>query len=357
MRNAAVRGGIGAALVLFLALGPAYAAPSLARIKTTAGEAFVQRAEQQFPARPGLVLQQADVLSTGADGRMALMLPDNTRFSLGPDSRLTLTRFELDRLGEAGAVEARVDAGSLAIVSGRVAKTRPDAMLIRTPTALLGVRGTRFVVEPGLPSQEQSRFYPSRIKRVGRLHMPPPDRVVLLEGEQGQDTGALAVLGSNSDELAVLNQPNTEASVRPDEGVGQRNISPRELGRRYGRVVSALPPPPVTFDLYFDFDSTELIADSREQLDAVRREIERRGEGGEIRIVGHTDRAGQEAYNETLSRRRAALIGQLLGADLARAGVTSERITMDARGESGLLVGTRDGVVEERNRRVHIAIR
>jgi hypothetical protein len=36
--------------------------------------------------------------------------------------------------------------GTLAIVSGRIAKQAPDAMRVKTPAAILGVRGTEFVV-------------------------------------------------------------------------------------------------------------------------------------------------------------------------------------------------------------------
>jgi hypothetical protein len=32
------------------------------------------------------------------------------------------------------------------VISGRLAKASPDAMTVRTPTAILGVRGTEFVV-------------------------------------------------------------------------------------------------------------------------------------------------------------------------------------------------------------------
>ena len=41
----------------------------------------------------------------------------------------------------------RVDRGSLGVVSGNIAKSKRDAMRVRTPTSMLGVRGTRFVVE------------------------------------------------------------------------------------------------------------------------------------------------------------------------------------------------------------------
>ena len=35
---------------------------------------------------------------------------------------------------------------SLAVTSGRIAKQTPEAMTVRTPSAVLGVRGTEFVV-------------------------------------------------------------------------------------------------------------------------------------------------------------------------------------------------------------------
>jgi hypothetical protein len=37
--------------------------------------------------------------------------------------------------------------GTLAVISGRIASHSPDAMKVRTPTAILGVRGTKFLVQ------------------------------------------------------------------------------------------------------------------------------------------------------------------------------------------------------------------
>jgi len=37
--------------------------------------------------------------------------------------------------------------GTLAIVSGQIAKRSPDAMKVQTPTTILGVRGTKFAVK------------------------------------------------------------------------------------------------------------------------------------------------------------------------------------------------------------------
>ena len=44
---------------------------------------------------------------------------------------------------------SRVERGTLGIVSGQIAKQTPDAMRVRTPTSILGVRGTKFLVEVG----------------------------------------------------------------------------------------------------------------------------------------------------------------------------------------------------------------
>jgi hypothetical protein len=46
-------------------------------------------------------------------------------------------------------VAAELRSGTLAVISGRIAKQSPQSMTVRTPSALLGVRGTDFVVAVG----------------------------------------------------------------------------------------------------------------------------------------------------------------------------------------------------------------
>jgi hypothetical protein len=83
---------------------------------------------------------------TGKDGRMSLTFIDNTRFAVGPNSRVSVSEFQYDRTRQKGSFVTKVDRGSLAIVSGRIAKSDRDAMKVRTPNSLLGVRGTKFIV-------------------------------------------------------------------------------------------------------------------------------------------------------------------------------------------------------------------
>ena len=78
---------------------------------------------------------------------MSLTFVDNTRFAVGPNSQVSVNEFIYDRTRQKGSFVTRVDRGSLAVVSGKIAKSGRDAMKVRTPNSLLGVRGTKFIVE------------------------------------------------------------------------------------------------------------------------------------------------------------------------------------------------------------------
>ena len=123
------------------------ASAEIARVKMASGTASVERNGKQSRAAPGFQLQQGDELVTGKDGRISLTFLDNTRFAVGPNSRISVSQFRYDRTRQQGEFVTSVDRGSLAIVSGKIAKSKRDAMKVRTPTSLLGVRGTKFIVQ------------------------------------------------------------------------------------------------------------------------------------------------------------------------------------------------------------------
>lgn len=133
------------ALSLVLSSSPAIA--EIARVKSSSGMATVQRGANHVPATTGQKLQSGDWLVTGKNGRISLTFVDNTRFAIGPNSRVSVSQFEYNRTRQQGSFVTRVDRGSLAVVSGKIAKSSRDAMKVRTPNSLLGVRGTRFIVE------------------------------------------------------------------------------------------------------------------------------------------------------------------------------------------------------------------
>jgi hypothetical protein len=121
-------------------------AADIGQIKIAKGTVTIERGAQAQPATAGARLQTSDVVKTGVDGSVGINMSDNSLLSLGPNSTLSLDRYEFDSTTNQGAFDASLQRGTLAVVSGRIAKQSPDAVNVRTPHAVLGVRGTEFVV-------------------------------------------------------------------------------------------------------------------------------------------------------------------------------------------------------------------
>ena len=138
-----------AALVLAaVAIG---AAPALAQtgdvgmIKVAKGDVQIERAGQKIPGAVGTRVRQGDVLVTGAGASAGVSFLDNSMLSTGPNSRLAIDRFAFDKTTHAGSFETSLSQGTLAVITGKIAKQSPDAMKVRTPAAVLGARGTEFL--------------------------------------------------------------------------------------------------------------------------------------------------------------------------------------------------------------------
>ena len=119
----------------------------IAQIKKVTGQAAVLRSGERRPAKVGDVLFVKDVIETGSDGGIGITFIDNTVFSAGPSSQIALDEFQFDSNDFRGAMLADMRQGTLAVVSGDIARSTPGAMKIKTPTAILGVRGTTFAIQ------------------------------------------------------------------------------------------------------------------------------------------------------------------------------------------------------------------
>jgi hypothetical protein len=134
-------------LLLSVAISaPAAAETAIGQVKSASGEVSVLRGGASQKVAAGDRVYPSDVLTTGPDGSLGITFADNSMLSLGPDSRLSLDQFVFDTTTHAGVFESSLSSGTLAVKSGQIVKQTPEAMKIRTPSALLGVRGTEFVV-------------------------------------------------------------------------------------------------------------------------------------------------------------------------------------------------------------------
>ena len=128
----------------------AYAASASAQdvgqIKVISGAVHVERAGKSVPVEVGSPVLQSDVLVTGPDGTAGVTFSDNSLLSVGPNSVLAIDRYAFDTTTYAGQFDASRKKGTLAVVSGKMVKQTPGSMRVRTPTSIMGVRGTDFIV-------------------------------------------------------------------------------------------------------------------------------------------------------------------------------------------------------------------
>ena len=140
----------------FLVLALAIAAlPALASdigvVKVSRGAVSVERAGQKLPATVGMAVRASDVIVTGADGSAGITFTDNSLVSVGPGSSFAIEKYRFDSTTHAGEFEGSLRKGKLAAVSGKMVKQTPESMKIRTPSSVMAVRGTEFVVSVDEP--------------------------------------------------------------------------------------------------------------------------------------------------------------------------------------------------------------
>jgi hypothetical protein len=128
-------------------LAPVAFGADVGQIKTAKGTVLIVRDGKEMPVAAGTSVQQADRVLTRGDGAAGITFADNSMLSLGPDSMLDISRFSFNSKSEPDTLEATLHRGTLSAVSGKIVAKSPEAMRIRTPTTILGVRGTEFFVQ------------------------------------------------------------------------------------------------------------------------------------------------------------------------------------------------------------------
>jgi hypothetical protein len=106
---------------------------------------------RQEPITSGMQVSLNDHIVTGPGGHMQILLLDETVFTVGPDSDMTLDEFVYDPSTSAGKVTARITKGIFRFVTGKVARIDPEHMKVKLPVGTIGIRGTDLSLkyEPG----------------------------------------------------------------------------------------------------------------------------------------------------------------------------------------------------------------
>lgn len=204
------------------------APPPAAAIGTAtkvSGQVTVKHADgSQEALKDGAAIKVGDDIVTGADGKVGLVFDDGSTFALGAKGHMSVDEMTLPSAqGLGGKQTINVDSGAFSLASGAIAKGYPDAMVLKTPVASIGIRGTTVA---GQAAPEGSANTVSLL--------PDPDGTV---GQVSVTTQA----GTQT-----LSQPGattqvTSAFAPPAPPV---ILSPQQLQQQYGDTLQTLPPPP-----------------------------------------------------------------------------------------------------------------
>ena len=117
---------------------------AIGRVDHTLGEVTATRVDGTTVAlNKDSAIYQGDILETGKDGAVSIVFIDETEFSLGTDGRMVLDELIFDPTSLEGSSTFSVIQGVFVFVSGEIAAHNSEAMVVRTPVATIGIRGTK----------------------------------------------------------------------------------------------------------------------------------------------------------------------------------------------------------------------
>ena len=187
-------------------------------------------------------------------------------------------------------------------------------------------------------------------KHISSPVRPGQDLIVLLPDSDTNTTGAAGV--SNPLGSVDLAAPRDAARVTTNSAPVLTKLSAEEVERIFGDALSALPPAPRRFTLFFRFESDELTDQSQALIPQILAAVKEHAVQ-DVVVIGHTDTMGTQQANYGLGLKRAMMVRNLLVA----AGLNGSTIEATSVGELDPIVKTPDETPEPRNRRVDIAVR
>jgi OmpA-OmpF porin, OOP family len=177
----------------------------------------------------------------------------------------------------------------------------------------------------------------------------PPDKIILLADPEGK-VGAVIVHSATGQQ--TINKAYAGVDVTQGGAIEKTMDSQSSVETRYSQLLAARPPRPRTFTIFFLFDSaTDLAPESLATVKELKAVLAT-WPAPQLVVVGHTDLAGSQDFDDNLSKRRA----QTVAAFLIKQGISAQQIETAARGKREPLVRTADGVPNRMNRRVVITI-
>ncbi len=134
-------------LLFIFYLPNVFADDSIGVIKTLTGSVSIQRDSEIIDAKLGDELFAQDEVTTADKSSVGMLMHDDARVSMGPNTVMKLDQFNFDTQTHKGSADISVKHGTLSVIAGKMTEKTPGALKVKTPAAILAVRGTEFSIK------------------------------------------------------------------------------------------------------------------------------------------------------------------------------------------------------------------
>jgi hypothetical protein len=130
-------------LVTTLLLSPTISNADIGKVTELTGPAEIKRQSSVIPSSLQSEVEMSDTITT-ANGRAGITFRDDTKVQITEHSKLVIDNFVYDDSKKTGKLGMKMALGTIKYASGQIAKSDPQQVVVETPTATIGVRGTDF---------------------------------------------------------------------------------------------------------------------------------------------------------------------------------------------------------------------
>jgi len=117
----------------------------IGKITALKGEAFILRDNDSLKAYLGMKIENKDKIKT-KNARLQVIFKDNTIITIGKNSLFNIENFSFEK-NKKPTEHFKLSQGIVKTITGKISKIAPNRFKLKTKNALIGIRGTIFIVE------------------------------------------------------------------------------------------------------------------------------------------------------------------------------------------------------------------
>lgn len=134
-------------LIIYFGIFSLSLANEAAFVKKLKGDVEILRDGKELTVKVGTKVFEKDTIVTHYKSSAGLIFKDNTRISIGSNSRFEIEKYLFIPEKNQEAFVTNLVKGSMECMTGLISKVNPKAFKVKAKTATMGIRGTHFIIK------------------------------------------------------------------------------------------------------------------------------------------------------------------------------------------------------------------